>query len=294
VDASPAVTALCEGVRKLGARFDDAVLQATRELYAPHLAPLPPGCSTQRDVAYGPDARHRLDLYLPPGGGTRAAPLLLYVPGGGFVGGDKDLGDGFYANVGGLFAGAGFATAVMNHRLAPAHAWPAGSDDVAAAVAWLAANGQAHGADAGRLCAIGQSAGATHLAGVLFDARFAAAARHVRAGVLMSGLYDAQAPLRPGPLAYFGPDAATYAERSPLRQARPGHARVLLALAELDPAGMARQTLQLADRLAEVDGHCPPLAWLEGHNHVSTVFSLGTAQDDVARVLLDFLRRGVG
>lgn len=282
------VEALRAGVRKLGANFDDGVLQATRALYAPCLPAADPDCVIRTDLAYGEHPRQRLDVYLPQIAG--AAPVLLYVPGGGFVGGDKAMGQGFYANVGRWFAQQGFLVAVMNYRLAPAAPWPAGSDDVASAIEWLARHADAHGGDARNIRVIGQSAGATHVAGVLFDERFDGAAAHLRSAVLMSGFYEAQAPLRPGPLAYFGADAQAYAQRSPLRLARTGHVPLLLTVAEFDPAAMARHTLWLADRLTELDGHCPPLLRHDGHNHVSTVFSIGTPQDDVARALLAFLR----
>ncbi|UUX95966.1 alpha/beta hydrolase [Aquabacterium sp. J223] len=290
---APDIAAVQVAVRGLGARFDDEVLQATKALYAPFRQAVPAGVALRRDLAYGPDPRQRLDLYRPAGGAP--APLLLYVPGGGFTGGDKDGGDGVYGNVGAYFAARGWQVAVMNYRLAPAHAWPAGSEDVARAIDWLLQPGHAElgptGASgpAAGLVAWGQSAGAAHLAGVVFDPRFAGAASRLRAALLMSGLYDPQAPLRPGPLAYYGDDDAAWPARSPLRGARPGHAPVLLSVAEFDPPDMARQTLQLADRLTALDGHCPPLLQHAGHNHVSTVLSVGTPQDDVGRALLGWL-----
>lgn len=286
------VAVLREGVRRLGAKFDDQVLQATMALYSPWLRAASGGCEVSRNVAYGDDPRHAVDLYRPAGSDP---PVLLFVPGGGFVAGAKNLDENFYANVGTYFAGQGYLTAVMNYRLAPQHPWPAGCDDVARALGWLSREARRFGGDPGRVFAIGQSAGATHLAGVLLGEAFGEEAAGVRAAVLMSGgVYDVKPPLRPGPLAYFGADVASYAQRSPARLARPGHVPLLLTVAEFDPPALARETLLLADRLTEVDGRCPPLLWNEGHNHVSTVFSLGTPQEDVGRALLSFLRSAEG
>ena len=46
---------------------------------------------SQADIAYGPDARHRLDLYAPKG--DAPAPILVFVHGGGFLKGDKGSAD---------------------------------------------------------------------------------------------------------------------------------------------------------------------------------------------------------
>lgn len=284
-----AVSVLRSGVRQLGNRFDDSVLEATKALYSGWLRTGEASRTAALELPYGRDARQRLDLYR-PADLRGPAPMLLYVPGGGFVAGDKNMGQGFYANVGGYFAAQGFITAVMNYRLAPTSPWPAGSEDVAGAIEWLAREAARWSGDADRLFVVGQSAGAAHVAGVLFDPAFERAASRIRAAVLMSGFYQAQSPMRPGPLAYFGADESAYANRSPASLVREGHAPVLLTAAEFDPAGMVRQTLLLADRLIELDGQCPPLMLHRGHNHVSTVLSIGTPDDDVGRALLEFFR----
>ena len=85
--------------------------------------------------------------------------MLVYIPGGGYVGGDKNSDGVFYGNLGVYFARHGYLTIVANYRLAPAHPWPAGSQDVAGAIAWARKEAEAHGGDAGRLFLFGQSAG---------------------------------------------------------------------------------------------------------------------------------------
>lgn len=279
-------------VAALGARFDEAVLAATRKLYAPHVGPVE-GVTIERDLPYGAHERHRLDLFRAEGasGGPRL-PVVLFVHGGGFVAGDKLGAPPFYTNVGAYFASHGYLAATMNYRLAPAHGWPAGSEDVADAVDWLADHAVRHGGDASRLHVIGQSAGACHVAGYLFDpALNRRAAARVHAAALMSGFYEATAPLQPGQQAYFGADAAQYARRSPIRHVEAAAVPMLLTLAQYDPPGLASQTLALAAACTRALGQCPPLAWLEGHNHVSTVMSLGTGEDDVGRLLRDFFNK---
>ena len=45
----------------------------------------------------------------------------------------------------------------------------------------------------------------------------------------------------------------------------------------------------LATALTQRDGKSPQLAWFAGHNHVSTVMSFGTAQDDVGSTIRVFI-----
>ena len=83
------------------------------------------------DIAYGSDARHRLDVYRPQN--ERAAPhaVMIFMPGGGFIRGDKSDREKLE-----IFRPAGIAVVVANYRLAPEHVWPAG-EDVIAAYRWI-------------------------------------------------------------------------------------------------------------------------------------------------------------
>lgn len=278
-------------VRALGANFDPAVLAATRAIYLPALD-LREAPFEQPDLAYGPHARHRLDVYRPAG-----APIaiVVFIHGGGFVGGDKNGDGAFYRNIGRWLARNGYAAVIPNYRLAPADAWPAGAVDVQAALQWVAAHRDTFGDAATPVALWGQSAGASHVASWLFDdAARGSAVAHVDAVMLMSGFYTAEAPLAAGPRAYFGEDPAQYAQRSPLTHVRPTTLPLWMAVAELDPGWMAQHTFALAQALALANGRSPDFHFFRDHNHVSTVQSLGSPQDDAAMAILDFLRRALG
>ena len=59
----------------------------------PPARPQPPKqVPTFADVAYGPDPRQKLDIYLPPGPGP--FPIVMQIHGGGWAGGDKIAGAG--------------------------------------------------------------------------------------------------------------------------------------------------------------------------------------------------------
>jgi acetyl esterase/lipase len=290
-NASSVVARLRDGVALMGAVFDPGVLAATRELYRPHVCTAGTGgvnCTT--DLRYGPDPRHVLDVYRPAG--SVPAPIVAFVHGGAFVGGSKAEDGTFHRNVGEYFARHGFVALVHNYRLAPDHPWPAGAQDLGAMLRWAVAQAASFGGDPGRFCVIGQSAGASHVASWLFDPSLdGSAGPPLRAVALLSGYYRAAPPLPPPIRSYFGDDPAACARRSPIAHVTPGHPPVLLTVTEFDPGPLARQTFDMARELCDRDGRSPTFAWIPGHNHVSTVLSLGTPQDDVGAALRAFLER---
>lgn len=54
-------------------------------------------------IKYGPDARNRLDVYTPAKSEASEAPgkpVVVFIHGGGLVGGDNDLSPNIHANIG--------------------------------------------------------------------------------------------------------------------------------------------------------------------------------------------------
>ncbi len=273
-------------VRALGPVFNAEVNQATRDIYRGAVA-LAPADDERVDVPYGDHARHRLDVYLPAG---KSRGTVIYVHGGGFVGGDKN-GDGvFYVNVGRWLARHDWTAVVPNYRLAPSDTWPAGAQDVSGVVAWASAQSQNLAPGGGPLVVWGQSAGACHVASWLFDTQVGGALQaEASAVILMSGFYEAKAPLADGPRAYFGADAADNVARSPLTHVRGTNAAVWLSVAELDPPDISQHTFALAKALTRASGSHVAVHTFAGHNHVSTVQSLGSPQTDAGTQILAFL-----
>lgn len=282
----PTVADIQRQLASYGTVFDGEVLAATRALYRPLLDLAPVG-EEQIDVVYGPHERHRLDVYRPV---NKSRGTVVYVHGGGFVAGDKN-GDGvYYRNVGCWLARQGFTAVLPNYRLATTHGWPAGTQDLQAVLQWVRQDREAN-ADAAPLVLWGQSAGACHVASWLFDdaARGAAHTANPDGVLLMSGLYRAEDPLPAGPKAYFGDDVSLYPQRSPLTHVRTIDTPLCLAVAELDPGWIAEQTYALAHALTRANGKSPSFVFNRGHNHVSTVQSLGSLQRDVGDEVLRFL-----
>ena len=273
-------------VRAFGARFDSEINAATRELYKPHLDLAKAG-DERLDIAYGGHARQRLDVYRPQGvpRGT-----VAFVHGGGFIGGDKNSDGVFYVNVGRWLTRNGWTCVIPNYRLAPEETWPAGARDLAAVMQWVHGSTRDLAPEGAPVVVWGQSAGASHVASWLFDAvARGGGTAEASAVMFMSGFYQAAAPLVGGPKVYFGADESLYAQRSPLTHVAEVKMPLWLSVAELDPGAIAQHTYALARTVTVANGLSPDFYLFRGHNHVSTVQSLGSPQADVAAEVLRFL-----
>lgn len=110
---------------------------------------------THEDVAYaGVSEAQKLDLYLPENSGKKP-PLIINVHGGSFRHGDKKM---EVPNIEHQLA-KGYASASINYRLSGEARFPAGVQDVKAAVRWLRAHAGACGYDPDRFVIWGESAG---------------------------------------------------------------------------------------------------------------------------------------
>lgn len=115
---------------------------------------------THRDIEYArPGGEPQLlDIHLPTGPGPFPAAILVH--GGGFEAGDKQT---YITYVFEPLAQAGFVWFSVNYRLAPAHQFPAATDDVEEAIRWVRRNAARYKVDVDRIALIGESAGG-HLA----------------------------------------------------------------------------------------------------------------------------------
>ena len=213
-------------------------------------------------------------------------------------GGDKDFYGEMYGNVATWFARQGVLGLNATYRLAPAAKWPSGADDVRGMVKWAKENAAKFGGDGQRIYLIGHSAGATHVASYIFDKTLQSADGPAVAGaVLISGRYrlqyDPADPNGKNMQAYFGEDASTYSARSPITHIRDGaRVPVFTVVTEYDNPGLDVVGAELLAALCARDGGCPRFRRLEKHNHLSVVFDFNTADKQLGREILDFMRRG--
>ena len=122
------------------------------------------------DVPYAYTSQaQKLDLYLPEEG-DGPFPVIVHIHGGGFAIGDKrDI------HLLPLLRGLawGYAVASVNYRLSGEAIFPAGLQDVKAAIRWLRANNKQYQLDGERIVAWGGSSGGNYAAMVCLTANVA-------------------------------------------------------------------------------------------------------------------------
>jgi acetyl esterase len=282
-------------IRERGAVLD---MPFTQSIYKPLLADQPrDGVSVERDLRYGDDPRARLDVYRPQTDELSPRAVLLFFHGGGFIRGDKAERE----NVGLYFARHGLVVVVANYRLAPAHTWPAGAEDVMRVYCWARDNAARFGGDPARLFLAGESAGAAHVAAAILVRRFHRGELHVAGTILISGVYNVHleslaraqfglATPDPRNEAYFGGAAERYPGMSTVELIdAPQSAPLLITYAELDLPQMQVQAGELFARLVVEHGYQPQLAVIRGHNHLTQLYAVNTGDESLTAPMLKFL-----
>lgn len=280
-------------IRSIGREVNPDTLQATRRLLSP-LVPLPDPAEVhvERDVQYGANERHRMDIFTPAGGFEPSRPLLVFVHGGGFIAGDKHSeGSPFYSNVGAWAVRNGCNGITMTYRLAPQHPWPSGLEDIHQVVRYLRHAGREHGIDPDCLFLMGQSAGAAHAASYVAHPELYAPFGHGLSGlILLSGLYDfLRMEVGPMERAYLGDDSARYEARSSLAGVVKSNVPLLVSMAEYDPPVFEQQGLELLSAYQKRHQHLPHFVYATGQNHLSVALALGLEGDLLGPQLQGFI-----
>jgi triacylglycerol lipase len=282
-------TEIAAKIREIGPVID---VPKTYALYAPfHTAKEPyAGVKVLRDAKYGPDPRNSLDVFAPESA-ARPRPVLMWVHGGGFVRGDKRGPNTFWYDSVMLWAAKnGLVGVNLTYRLAPAHKWPAGPQDMGAAVRWVRANIAQYGGDPDRIFLAGHSAGAVHVGDyVAFPQFHAAPGTGLKGAILISSAADVtRFPMGPNNVAYYGDDASKYGERSALPGLTRSSLPLLVTYGELEPPTFVEQAKLLNEALCRA-GKCPRFVMVKDHSHQSQPFSINTGDDSVTRHMLEFV-----
>lgn len=283
--------AIAAGLKALGTTIDGEVGSKTRALYAS--APRvysKDQVEVMKDLAYGPHERHRLDVYT---GVSRRwptpVPVVVLVHGGGFTGGSKDAN----AHVGEFFGTLGLVGVVINYRLAPEVKWPAGAEDVGAAVAWVKEHASEFDGDPNKVFVMGISAGATHVADYVFRPDALPVGTPAPAGAaLVSGIYSFGADN--GSTAYYGEDRSRWPEMNVVGNIARTNVPVLITTAEYDPPRLHHVALELMHELTFEHDVLPRFKQLLGHNHYSQGQSIGTTDPMLSAAVLDLIETTTG
>jgi acetyl esterase/lipase len=247
------------------------------------------------DIAYydGPDAhpiKHRLDLFVPEG--LKDAPVLIFVHGGGWTSGDKNL----YSFIGRAFAEQGFVTAVINYRLSPQVQHPAHIEDVARAFAWVYRNIAQYGGNPEKIFVMGHSAGGHLVALLALDEKYLQAhgltLAAIKGAIPISGIYDVTIE-PPGPFnvyrIVFGTDPQQRRDASPITHVGPNKPPFLIMYAQFDFPGFDAQARQLLSLLREY-GNEAALIQIPNRDHVTIITNIGEPNDPTTQEILKFLR----
>ncbi|MCX8103148.1 MAG: alpha/beta hydrolase [Candidatus Bipolaricaulota bacterium] len=248
------------------------------------------------DIAYyaGPDAdpvKHRLDLFVPEG--VKDVPVLLFVHGGGWTSGDKNL----YSFIGRAFAEQGFATAVVNYRLSPKVQHPAHIEDVARAFSWVHKNIAQYGGDPEKIFVMGHSSGGHLIALLALDEKYLRAhdlpLAAIEGAIPISGIYDVTIE-PPAPVniyrVVFGTDPQVRRDASPITHVGPNKPPFLIMYAQFDFPGFDAQARQLLSLLKQYENDAA-LVEIPGRDHVTIIFNIGAPGDRTTEEVLKFLRR---
>jgi triacylglycerol lipase len=280
-------------IAAFGHEFDGEIARQTAAIYAPvPKVYAATDIEVVKDLAYGPHERQHLDIHVLKGERVSPAPVVVSFHGGGLVGGSREG----IAQVAEYFATLGYVGVNGGYRLAPESTWPEGGRDVAAAVTWLHDNVAEYGGDPEQIFVLGISTGAFHSATFVFRPELMPEDSARPAGaILVSGPYtfDFESPSR-GELAYFGEDRARWPEMVVPGNVTRADIPVLMMTAEWDNARYTRSYAVLFEELVMEHGVVPRYLQSLGHNHLSQLLSVGTADTSVSSIIVDFIERTGG
>ena len=241
------------------------------------------------EFRYGADPYQSVAVYRPARPDGR---LFAFIHGGGWTSGYKEW-MGFMAPA---FTAAGITFCSIGYRLAPAHVFPAGLEDCAAAVKAIAEAAPSFDADPARLALGGHSAGG-HYAALLalkrdWQAVLGLPGDAPKLCLPISGVYrfGAGSGLSARP-RFLGPEG-TGAEdaASPILHIAGRPVPFLLAHGERDFPHLCRQADEMAAALAAAGGAVEHLV-LPGRDHFTASLAGGEADGPWVPAALRWLRR---
>jgi acetyl esterase/lipase len=275
---------LFAGLAALGA----ALLSACSPVSAINLLVPREGYDVRAGLSYGPDPRHKLDVYVPQGL-NGPAPVLLFFYGGAWSSGDRSQ----YLAFGQSFASKGIVTVVADYRLYPQVKYPAFAQDAARALAWVHAHARDHGGDPARIFVSGHSAGAYNAVMLASEPNFIESVGGtldwIRGVIGIAGPYDFLPLTDPDYIDMF--HGANNQDAMPVNHVDGKRPPMLLATGSDDGTVLPRNSDRMAARL-KAHGNDVQVIKYPGVGHVGIILSLApgfrgktTLRDDMLRFI---------
>lgn len=244
---------------------------------------------------YGPHERNALDIYYPPAASDINA-ILSYTYGGGFTTGDKRHAppdDFVYSNLGSFFAQRGFTVVIADYRLAPEHKYPAGADDVNAALVYIQNADEAEigipAATKKNVFLLGHSAGSVHILTAAFKNWVAQRVLDITKikGIILTGAISSPPGKSEITAPYYGTDSAVVVAHQPLAllaAASTEHIHslppILLGSGEYDPPFISSLHAKFVEEFHKHGGKKVETIVFQDHNILSHNYSLGTGEGE--------------
>jgi len=161
-----------DGLSSLREAYSDPVLiQRIRQFETWEPAVPPPAVQTRAESVPGPHGPVPVRIYTPSAQVPAGAPGLVWLHGGGFIGGDLDMREADWT-AREVCAAAGAVVVSVDYRLAVGGVcYPVPHDDTVAAVAWVRDRADDLGVDPARISIGGASAGGNLTAGAALKLR---------------------------------------------------------------------------------------------------------------------------
>lgn len=238
-------------------------------------------------VPYGPEPRHKLDVYRPRNGAERPMVAVFFY-GGSWQEGSRRL----YPFIGTALAARGVTTIIPDYRLYPEVCFPEFMVDAALAYAWVEANIAKTVTAVRPVALLGHSAGA-HIAALLaldpsYLDRHAGQASRPRAFIGLAGPYSFDPTAWPTTKAVFAPVAGDPDAARPVAFARANAPAALLLHGLADRIVAPANAHDMADALLRT-GNAVHRIDYPGVGHMGLALSLARPFRWRAPVLTDIL-----
>ena len=243
------------------------------------------------DLPYGDDDRQKLDIYMPDDESYPPAPVLLFLHGGYWVIGHKDL-LGFMAPA---LTSAPALLVSVGYRLAPGAKYPQQVDDCRAALRWVYDNIGGYGGDPERIHVGGHSAGG-HLAAMLTLQRAQRTALGLPPDVIkgcfpVSGVFDVFDTAQDRREAFLQSQGDAR-DASPLYNTEGNTTPFLLEIGTDDFDNLRAQHPRMLEALRAQPGYVEEMV-REGHNHFRISLDHADPESPWVRRVREWMSGGV-